>query len=121
MLFAGKKHHPKRAPDRPHAPKNTVNPPDSDAAPSLFNEGVNCCAVARADRLALLVDGEAYFSAFRLAAEAAERSFMLGAWDFDSSTLLDPSDPRSKLGDFLNDLARRKRRLHIYVLDWDFP
>jgi phospholipase D1/2 len=89
---------------------------------SLFSQGENCCAVARAERAAFVVDGDAYFSAFRRAAEAAERSISLVAWDFDSNTVLDPGKPNAvKLGDFLNDLARRKRKLHVHILDWDYP
>jgi phosphatidylserine/phosphatidylglycerophosphate/cardiolipin synthase-like enzyme/uncharacterized membrane protein YdjX (TVP38/TMEM64 family) len=83
---------------------------------------VNCGAVARANRVGLLVDGDAYFHAFRRAAENAERSIALVGWDFDSSTVLDPGTPEAaRLGDFLNDLVRRRRRLHVRILDWDFP
>ncbi len=78
--------------------------------------------MARAHRIALLVDGEAYFSAFRRAAEAAERSIMVVAWDFDSGTCLDPGrDPSLRLGEFLNGLAKRRRDLEIRVLNWDYP
>ncbi len=98
-----------------------MKPTDHSHAPGLFDEGTNCCKVAQAGRVAFVVDGAAYFAAFRKAAERAERSITLLAWDFDSSTLLDPGDPKSKVGDFLNDLARRRRGLHIRVLDWDFP
>lgn len=91
---------------------------------SLFRPGINTCAVTRASRVALLVDGAAYYSAFVRTAAKAQRSILIMSWDFDSRTRLhfdsdNPHPPR--LGDFLNRLARRRRRLHIRVLDWDYP
>ena len=91
---------------------------------TLFKRDENCCAVTRADRVALLVDGENYFDAFVRAAEHAQRSLILLGWDFDSRTVLrfdDEGRPGITLGEFLNDLARRQRRLQIHILDWDYP
>lgn len=92
---------------------------------SLFEPGRNCCTVARAHRVAMLVDGEDYFKAFMAAAERAQRSIIIVAWDFNSLTRLrrdeNPRGAPPILGDFLNFLARRRRRLRIHVLDWDFP
>lgn len=96
----------------------------SDRA-SLFAVGRNCCAVSRAHRVGLLVDGEEYFRAFALAAERATHSIAILAWDFHSETCLrfdtDKGGPPARLGAFLNWLARRRRGLHIHVLDWDYP
>ncbi len=101
----------------------TRPPPDGPA--SLFAVGRNCCAVGRAHHVGLLVDGEEYFRAFALAAEQATRSIAILAWDFHSSTQLRFDDakhaPPAQLGDFLNWLVRRRRGLHIHVLDWDYP
>jgi phospholipase D1/2 len=95
------------------------------SAPSLFREGVNCWRTARAERVALLVDGAEYFRAFRAAAEHARRSIMVLAWDFNSRTCLRCGEERSEapeaLGDFLNFLVRRRRRLDVNVLIWDYP
>jgi phosphatidylserine/phosphatidylglycerophosphate/cardiolipin synthase-like enzyme/uncharacterized membrane protein YdjX (TVP38/TMEM64 family) len=94
------------------------------AGPSLFVPGENCCAVAHADRVAFLVDAEAYFRAFVEAAERAERSIIVLAWDFDSQTTLcfdDRDACTHRLGDFLNALCRRRKGLHVNVLDWDYP
>ncbi len=91
---------------------------------SLFRPGGNCCAVAHADRVAMLVDGEEYFAAFVRACEAAERQIVILAWDFDSRMVLrydDERRPLETLGDFLNRLCRRNPRLRIHILDWDFP
>lgn len=94
---------------------------------SLFAEGRNCFARAHADRVALLVDGEAYFRAFADAAEKAEHSIIIVAWDFNSSACLRfdtearRGGPPTRLGDFLNWLARRRRHLQVFVLNWDYP
>jgi len=95
------------------------------AAEPLFVEGRNCRRVAHADRVAFVVDGEDYFEIFVRAAERATQSILIIAWDFNSECrldfLCDASSPRAKVGSFLNDLARRRRDLHIHLLDWDFP
>ncbi len=93
---------------------------------SLLRTGHNCCAVARADRVALLVDADAYFRAFYQAALRARRSITVLAWDFNSQTQLhfdpvEPGGPPALLGEFLNYLARRRRGLQINVLNWDYP
>jgi phosphatidylserine/phosphatidylglycerophosphate/cardiolipin synthase-like enzyme len=102
-----------------HVMSSQHNPPAS-----LFREGVNCCAVARPGRVAVLVDGDAYFGAFVQAAQRAERSILILGWDFDSRMRLScdgrPEGP-GELGDFLRSLVQRRRRLHVRVLDWDYP
>ena len=100
-------------------------PPDSGpAAVSLFRRGQNCCATARAERVAFLVDGEAYFDAFVRAAERAERSILILAWDFDSRMVLrfdEQNRPLETMGEFLNRLCEQRPRLRVRILDWDFP
>lgn len=93
-------------------------------ASSLFRPGENCCAVAQADRAAWLIDASVYFDAFARAAERAEHSILILAWDFDSRTPLrfDAAGRATlTLGRFLNTLAKKKRHLHIRILDWDYP
>jgi phospholipase D1/2 len=91
---------------------------------SLFEPGRNCWRVEDADRVSFLIDGEAYFGAFRAAAIKARHSIMILGWDFDSRIRLSidrESDGFSdRLGEFLHDLLIRRRDLHIYVLTWDF-
>lgn len=91
----------------------------------LFEPGRNCCALAAARRAAVLIDGEAYFRAFAAAAERAEHSILIVAWDFSSAMRLHyderPGGPPARLGDFLNWLAQRRRSLRIRILDWDYP
>jgi phosphatidylserine/phosphatidylglycerophosphate/cardiolipin synthase-like enzyme/uncharacterized membrane protein YdjX (TVP38/TMEM64 family) len=80
--------------------------------------------VERADAASFLVDGEAYFRAFRAAAIQARHSIFILGWDFDSriNMLIDrePDGYSERLGEFLHDLLRRRRSLHIHVLTWDF-
>lgn len=94
------------------------------ASSSLFQPGRNCWRVEKARRAAFLIDGDNYFTAFVEAARQARRSILMTGWDFHSRTRLlcrDPHDCELELGDFLNDLARRNRHLHIHVLIWDYP
>jgi phospholipase D1/2 len=92
--------------------------------PSLFVPGRNCTRVAHADRVSLIVDGEAYFKAFVQAAEQAQRSIFIVGWDFHSRTRLhlhSSSELPELLGDFLNFLVKRRRSLDVHVLIWDYP
>jgi len=90
---------------------------------SLFEPGRNCYRVGHADRVSLIVDGEAYFKAFVGAALRATRSLTIVGWDFHSRTQLHHgiAGVPEMLGDFLNFLAKRRRRLQIRVLTWDYP
>lgn len=102
----------------------------------LLRPGRNCWRIERASRLAFLIDGQAYFSAFAAAAERARHSIVIAGWDFNSRIRLQPDDDRrpvggrsadsvtrdgrDEIGTFLNGLAIKRRGLHVYVLDWDF-
>src|SRR4051812_48232854 len=110
--------------------RNGTAPRSFDRAPrhshSLLRLGYNCCAIARAERMAVLIDAQSYFKAFSEAALKARHSITVLAWDFNSQTRLHfdpvPDDgPPALLGDFLNYLVRRRRGLHIHVLNWDYP
>jgi phospholipase D1/2 len=91
--------------------------------PSLFVPGRNCMRVAHADRVSLIVDGDGYFKAFTHGALRAERSITIVGWDFHSRTRLYHGIPRvpDRLGDFLNFLVKRRRRLEVRILTWDYP
>lgn len=95
------------------------------SAGSIFQPSHNCFKAVRAERATLLVDADDYFRAFVEAARHATESIIILAWDFDSRTELgrDEANPKRvvTLGAFLNSLVRRKRRLRIYILDWDYP
>ena len=90
---------------------------------SLFRPSINCERVARAHRAALLIDGDAYFRAFAQAALQAKSSIVLLGWDFHSQTRLhlNLAGVPDLLGDFLNFLLERNRRLKIFILAWDYP
>ncbi|WHZ25949.1 MAG: putative phospholipase D family protein [Nitrospira sp.] len=91
---------------------------------SLFKPGWNCWRVERARRAAFLIDGHAYFAAFREAALAAEHSIYMLGWDFDSRIRMmigrESDGYPDRLGPFLGALLARRKKLHIYVLVWDF-
>lgn len=108
---------------RRHAPGRA---PEPEVPGTLLRPGYNCWTVARAERVALLVDGADYFKAFHQAALRARRSIVILGWDFNSQTRLhfdpvDPNGPPPLLGDFLNYLVRRRRGLRVHVLNWDYP
>ncbi len=91
-----------------------------------FVPGKNCGYVATADRVALLVDGEAYFSAFKHAALKARHAIYIVGWDFNSRIPLEfpdvaAPDVPNELGPFLSYLAERRPNLRIHVLNWDSP
>lgn len=84
----------------------------------------NCWRVARAERAAVLIDGAAYFAAFREAARYARRSILIAGWDVDSRVDLAPQGADdglpAPLGEFLDALVAERKDLHVYVLAWDF-
>jgi phosphatidylserine/phosphatidylglycerophosphate/cardiolipin synthase-like enzyme/membrane protein DedA with SNARE-associated domain len=93
---------------------------------SLLRLGYNSWTIAHAERAAFIVDAKDYFAAFYRAALAAQRSIIILGWDFNSRTQLHydaaPADgPPARLGEFLNYLTRRRRGLHVHVLNWDYP
>jgi phosphatidylserine/phosphatidylglycerophosphate/cardiolipin synthase-like enzyme len=96
--------------------------PVEDAA--IFRPGENCWRLARAQRAAVVVDGRSYFSTFADAAALARHSILIVGWDFNSYVRLHPDDPvggqSDEIGAFLTRLVKRRRALHVYVLDWDF-
>jgi len=80
--------------------------------------------VEHASRLGFVVDGAAYFQAFREAVAQAQRSVFILAWDIDSRIRLprdgeDDGLPES-LADFLHAVVARRPGVHIHVLSWDF-
>jgi phosphatidylserine/phosphatidylglycerophosphate/cardiolipin synthase-like enzyme/uncharacterized membrane protein YdjX (TVP38/TMEM64 family) len=90
----------------------------------ILQAGRNCWRIARAARAALLVDGAAYFAAFREAARTARRSILVAGWDVDSRVDLAPQGADdglpARLGEFLDTLVAQRKDLHVYVLAWDF-
>jgi phosphatidylserine/phosphatidylglycerophosphate/cardiolipin synthase-like enzyme/uncharacterized membrane protein YdjX (TVP38/TMEM64 family) len=91
---------------------------------SILQPGRNCWRIEPASHASVLVDGAAYFAAFRAAAMRAEQSIFIIGWDVDSRVRLvrdgTEDDLPVELGALLNALVKRRRTLQIYVLDWDF-
>lgn len=94
------------------------------SADSFFVPGENCASVQHADRFSLLVDGSDYFRVLREAITRAERTIFILGWDIDSRMRLTPEGADDgfpeALGDFLHEVAAKRRRLRIYILAWDF-
>jgi len=96
---------------------------------TILREGDTCWRLTRADALAFLVDGEAYFTAVKAAMARARRSIWLLAWVFDPLTRLQPNrlersaDPRTadRMGLLLRRTAALNPALDVRVLAWDMP
>jgi phosphatidylserine/phosphatidylglycerophosphate/cardiolipin synthase-like enzyme/uncharacterized membrane protein YdjX (TVP38/TMEM64 family) len=90
----------------------------------ILEPGRNCWRIARASKLAFLVDGEAYFGAVRESLRGAQRSIFILGWDIDSRQRLVPDGANDgwpePIGDFLNALVSKRRGVRAYVLTWDF-
>ncbi|NNJ95925.1 MAG: hypothetical protein HKP12_02065, partial [Gammaproteobacteria bacterium] len=91
---------------------------------SVLEQGSNCWRVVRADRMAFVIDGENYFRAVREAFCSAQRSIFIVGWDIHSELRLvrdgNHDDYPEMLGPLLDSLARERRQLNIYILNWDF-
>lgn len=89
----------------------------------ILRAGENCWRIDQAEKAAFLIDGQAYFAAFREAVKRARKSVLIAGWDIDSRVALLRDDPQDgypvTLGDFLN-AAAKQQGLRIYVLLWDF-
>ncbi|SES22445.1 phospholipase D-like domain-containing protein [Rhizobium sp. NFR03] len=90
---------------------------------TLLVEQQTCWRVARADRLSVIIDAEAFFRHARTAMMKAKKSILLIGWDFDTRIDLVPGKSTDgspdKLGRFLNWLAERNDALNIRILKWD--
>ncbi|MBB1492816.1 phospholipase [Paracoccus sp. MC1854] len=90
--------------------------------------GRNCWRVASADRLSLIVDGQAYFRALRQALMSARHLVVMIGWDFDFEIEMLPGDSDAQgnapdglpnqVGLFLDALVERRPGLDIYLLKW---
>ncbi|HEX7028826.1 MAG TPA: VTT domain-containing protein [Gammaproteobacteria bacterium] len=91
----------------------------------LFRPGENCWRVERAQRVALLVDGENYFGALHEALCNAQRCVRILAWDLYSKMDLlrgtgETTNYPTKIYDLLESLLKEREQLHVYILLWDF-
>lgn len=90
---------------------------------TLLIPGDTCWRTERAERVAFLIDTEAYFTALDAALHKAERSILILGWGFDPRTRLSPdgldgpNDP-DEVGRVLLRLAAERPDLDIRVLIW---
>jgi phospholipase D1/2 len=90
----------------------------------ILKEGKNCWRIRNASRVAFLVDGAAYFDAFARSAASATESILIAGWDIDSRIRLFSQEERgglpSRLREFMKEVVRRRKTLHVHILEWDF-
>ncbi|WP_306033865.1 phospholipase D-like domain-containing protein [Shinella zoogloeoides] len=92
---------------------------DSDTFSPIVRPGRNAWRVARADRLRVLVDGQAYFQALEGVLEQARKSVWIIGWDFNPDIPIRPEEPGSPtLGAYLLKLVEERPELTIRVLIW---
>lgn len=84
---------------------------------SIFRPGQNAWRVEKAEALAFLVDGEAYFTTLEKTLSLARRSIRIVGWDFNPQIRLHPDNDQN-LGEFLHALVERSPELEVYVLVW---
>lgn len=90
---------------------------------SLLIPGETCWRTERADRVAVLVDTEAYFKALTEALPRARRSILILGWGFDPRTRLEPDGydgpaDHDEVGRVLLRLAEERPELDIRLLIW---
>jgi phospholipase D1/2 len=104
-------------------PESDPEPITSPRPDTLLQPGHTCWKLARADRLAVIVDAADYFRAAKSAILQAQHAVTLIGWDFDARIELEPQgqtlDGPNRIGRFLNWVARRKPGLEVRILKWD--
>lgn len=92
---------------------------DTHAPSPIIRPGGNAWRVAKAGRLKVLVDGDAYFRQLEGALRQARETVWIVGWDFNPDIPLRPDLPGSQsLGTFLLDLVAERPDLTIRVLIW---
>lgn len=92
----------------------------------ILRRGRNVWRSERADRMAVLIDGAAYFRAVREVLTKAQRRVFIVGWDLHSQTRLVGETGSAgdgypeTLADFLSELVRERPRLVVHLLEWDY-
>ncbi len=85
----------------------------------IIKPGRNAWRSARAEKLAVLIDGEEYFRRLSQVLPQAQRSIFIVGWDFNPDVRLNPHEPDSEtVGMLLRRLVEEKPTLEIRVLVW---
>jgi len=97
-----------------------------DPSAAVLEAGRTVWKIARADRVAVLVDAADYFAALRSAMAVARKSIVVLGWDIDSRTPLvgrsgiaDDGAPATLLP-FVEALVRKRPDLDVRLLLWDY-
>ena len=106
--------------------KASINQQNARGQRRILEAGRNCWRICKANKLAFLIDGAAYFKALHDTLPLVDQQVLLLSWDLYSRLHLVPAPGEngdradSELGALLNDLAGRKSNLRINILGWDF-
>lgn len=93
--------------------------PDIDTSIPIIRPGENVWRMATANRLDVLVDGQAYFKVLEDVLKQARREVWIVGWDFNPDIPMQPGVPQSPtLGAFLLRLVEERPELTIRVLVW---
>jgi phosphatidylserine/phosphatidylglycerophosphate/cardiolipin synthase-like enzyme len=90
---------------------------------AFLEVGETCWRTEPADRVAFLIDTQAYFTTLRLALNSAQRSILILGWSFDPRTRLSPDgidadEESDSIGRMLIALGHARPDLDIRVLAW---
>jgi len=88
---------------------------------SILVEGATCWKRARAERVAFLIDADAYFAAVADAIASARKSIFILGWDLHTEVRLrrNGSQP-STLAEVLLAAVKRNPELRVRILLWDY-
>lgn len=93
--------------------------PETRTKAAIIRPGHNAWRTAKADRLAVLVDGQAYFEMLEGVLEQARREVWIVGWDFNPDIPMRPEMAGSPtLGAFLLRLVEERPDLTVRVLVW---
>ncbi|ANW05507.1 phospholipase [Bradyrhizobium icense] len=85
----------------------------------VLKPGRNCWRIARADKVAVLIDSSDYYARLEQALRQAKRSILIIGWAFDGRVKLCPDrDDCPPLRDFLRSLVEAKPELEVRILVW---
>jgi phosphatidylserine/phosphatidylglycerophosphate/cardiolipin synthase-like enzyme len=92
---------------------------------AILIPGETCWRVETAERLAILMENEAYFDALSSALDNARRSIVILGWQFDPRTRLEPGtgggDRQAEIGHRLRMLVKTRPELDVRLLIWKSP
>lgn len=93
--------------------------PEAACNQCISRPSKNCWRMSKADRVAFLIDGKAYFDALASTLPGAVNRIWILGWDFDPDIQLQPELTDSPtLGDFLHQLVSDRPQLEVYILVW---